>query len=264
MAGANSLVQKSLLELYQTGKEHVIRSNPDEVLEEGEEPSGVKVWLKKLSSVEKREAVTYAHRKSAPRQLLQKADRDDEEKAPYYSSIANLERDDMLMWIVEKKLGGFEDELAAELAESEDWKDHDLESLLSVWVDGGLRDRFMDGEELSGDDKRVVELLEQFEAEVGVRKQEILNTQRELYVNKSQAEVEDEIVNLLIENDANAIWMEHFYAYRVFLGVRMVDKRKVKVFDSIEVVLGISDELMQELTVGFEELEVGSSVDVKG
>lgn len=169
MSAANSLVKKSLLELYTTGMEYTIPTNPDEELAEGEEPEGIKVWLKKLSTVEKREAVNHAQKKSAPRQLLKKANRDDIDKAPYYSSIADLSRDDILMWIVEKKLGNFEDEIAAELATEDDWKDHDLESLLAAWIEDGLRDRFMDGEELEGEDKRVIELLQQFEAEVAIK-----------------------------------------------------------------------------------------------
>lgn len=90
-----------------------------------------------------------------------------------------------------------------------------------------------------------------------------MNDQRELYINKTQEEVEDEVVDLLIENDASVLWVEEFYNYRIFMGVRTLEDHKVKVFDSIEEVEDLPNELVQHFSTGFERLEVGNSTDVK-
>ena len=247
-------LKRRLAALYVVGEE-VSFDDPD-----GGKP--ITVWLQKLNTVEKDKVVRKANAQRQAVLTLKKRPQSDGDVKPFVDEVVNNfnERDLMIEFLEAEDINNLRNKKEAEIAASSEWSDESyLEGLVDAWdgQDGeaGLRDVWIH-EPDDPEAQRVYNELDRFAKQVEKEMEKPLKRIHDDYLETSDEELSQLLVNKAIEVQADMRWIEVYRRAELVYAVRDPEDHTVRIFDSFEDIGGLQPEVFNDLSAAYRELTV--------
>jgi len=249
MANVRTLKRRRLSDLYVTGTEVSVGDG------QGED---VKVWVSKISPMERRIAVEEAAKPRAKTLALKKLPDESPEKLRFIDQINDYvgeDRDGLVSFLMGPRLYELEVSAQERIAAEDKWAEKDyLTGLNQAWRDE-MYDRYM----ADNDDKeakRVFEELKAFTDEVDASLEEEKESLKETFDVFSDEELNSKALNQLIDTEADFVWMNELRRQELFFAVREPEDHKKRYFEDREEVDMIEEEVFTQLLTAYLEVSV--------
>lgn len=231
--------------LYKTGIEWGV-GDPDS-------DTYMKIWLTKLTSLDQKDAVRHANRMAAPRRMLALDEQNHPERMAFEVVVAEMSRNEAIAYLANSEVSNIESEVGAELAAEAEWQDITFDELNTIWMDG-LGEKFALQQELTEEEQAIVNIVEKFSNEVDARVIERTEAKKAEFTEYTDERCKSEIVKLLIKQDAETLWLEEYFMFRIYRCVRQINKHDKLVFDSVDEVRVLDEQTIADINKGFAEL----------
>jgi len=243
------MVKRHLSDLFVVGKYVSILG------EDGEEAA--KVYMKKLSPVDMKTATRKAN---AARAYILSASRDknSDEYRITETEVRDMDADieQLVDLAITPELVKIRAKYEAEVEAEEDWKDN-LQALYDAWRDG-LEKIYMETKDTKAPDveaTRVWNELQRYTDQVN----ELVEDERvgliENYVSRGYDRVVDKLIKVLMEFQADQIWLDEFRLCQVWLSVFENHEAKERYFPEREDVV-VQPEILKQLIEAYATLGV--------
>lgn len=237
--------KKSLKDLYVQG----------EVFEFGDMDNKASVYFKKLNSFESDQAFKQANILRA--QILSKKFLDDDspDKLEYFSEVYELgkEKNDLIELLIADEIAEVYAKCEQRVSENDKWKEDDrLQALFDGWKDK-LSDEYQ--LEKSEESVKVFEQLQEFAGEVEKAVDGELKIMRSDLRKKTLTSLQRDLVDKLIDIEANRTWVIEYNKWEVHLAARDPEDHSVKLFDRSDID-EMSDEFFTLLLNAYKSLQV--------
>lgn len=235
-----------LSELFVRGKLHTI-TDPVGGLE-------AQVYLKKLNLTESEEAVRKANAARAA-VLAQSRDSDSELYKSTLADALEVEREEMLKFVISEDLNKARESAGAEIAANPEWADDNyLQSLHDAWLNE-MSDRYAADPE-DEDAKAVFEGLRRYADEIDlalVGQEEALIRDQEMLADD---ELRDLVVKKLLKSRSDLIWVEAYRNEELRIATRDADNHRKRYFTDVLEVKELENEVKIDLLTAYKELSV--------
>lgn len=224
----------------------------------------VEVYIQKLAPVEYRRALDMAHAARARLMAVRAADETDptRQNAVSEAELNGLlyDRDAMIAYLIAPELDRKRRSHRAELAQEPKWSKNDYyEGLLDAWQDGLSEEYAKDPEHKEA--KHVHAELTKFNKEVERRMKGEERALREGCDRKSDEDLRREVVDKMLETQADQAWVNEFRKAQLFFALRDPDDTSQLYLEQpsdidrldfrvVEILLEAFDELMVEPSEG--------------
>ncbi len=247
-----------LQDLYRRGKEQTITD---------EEGNKATFYLKKLNPIESKTALEKANASRA-RYLISKRDPASDAYLSTLSELESITDDELAVMASAPALSNKMQSIEAEVASKDEWSKEDYyltlkesweETNKEIWgktrlMEDGVESDYTDDQIQEAE--KVLEEMERFDAQVN---EEIdKETARLVRENKrlSRQELELKCVDDAFDRRANGAWVETYYQYQVYFATVDKKDKRTRLFDSIDEVQELEQEVYLQLLHGYRELEV--------
>jgi len=240
-------VRARLLNLYITGREVVFED------EQGE----FSVWLQKINSWQEREAINQSKVVRAPIVAL-KRDKLNPDRLNYYELLSDWgidNKDAQIAFLISPKVQQARESAEARIAFEDEWsKDDYLTTLQQSWVNGLAEKYALDPEDkdclrVRGELERYTELVE---AAVDYEAKEYTLDLQE----KDEAVIESQVLDLLIDAEADSLQIAEFRKWQIFYATRDVDDHEQLFFDSKQDVDALDPKVYDKLLENYIDLSI--------
>jgi hypothetical protein len=253
--------RRRLTDLYMVGKELTFSDS----LDENNEDDPVTVWINKLSPIEQRDAADQATKARATILTIKNSPSLSADRLMYEDQIYDLgidTRELQVEFLASEKIQEAEISNEERIASEDEWsKDQYLKSLQESWNDG-LLEKWTDDPE-DEDAKKVYDELKRFaEQVIEATKDDRENILAE-YEHVSDDEIFKDVVDKIIDAEADFAWMNEFAGWQVYYAVREVDDHKTRYFESREEVACLDNRILTEIVRQYREMTV-EGVEGKG
>lgn len=253
--------RRRLTDLYMVGKELTFSDS----LDENNEDDPVTVWINKLSPIEQRDAADQATKARATILTIKNSPSLSADRLMYEDQIYDLgidTRELQIEFLASEKIQEAEISNEERIASEDEWsKDQYLKSLQESWNDG-LLEKWTDDPE-DEDAKKVYDELKRFaEQVIEATKDDRENILAE-YDHVSDEEIFKDVVDKIIDAEADFAWMNEFAGWQVYYAVREIDDHKTRYFESREEVACLDNRILTEIVRQYREMTV-EGVEGKG
>lgn len=233
----------------------------------GETPEGeieIPVWLQKLNPAEHEKAFIAANSARAVVYALKRQhDLPDEEKSKQFLAIEtevddlSQEKSALVDLLAMTKTMDLRLRREQELASEEEWAEGNYyQGLVDAWLDG-LQERFNENPE-DPEAKRVEAELARFSELVDKRVEKERNRVIEELLTRPDNVLRKETIDMLIESQADAVWVNEFRRHQLYYAVRDPETKK-RYFDDVEEVFALDPRIEQQLNAFMDELNIDST-----
>jgi hypothetical protein len=249
MTKVNPSRRRRLSELYLRGK----------TVEVDDGEGAVEVYIQKLSPTEHREAMSKAHAARARIQAVRKANDNDEQRMAFMTEAEFdglfTNRELMIDYLTAEDALRLRQSAELELAATDEWSKNDyLEGLREAW-NTGVRERYESDEEDAEADQIYSE-LERFFNEVEKKSERARRSLRRDFVDVHEEDLKSRVLDLLIEQEADAAWIDTFQRAQLLYAVRDPDDHAAHYFESLDELGFIDPRVLGELSAALQEITV--------
>jgi hypothetical protein len=227
----------------------------------------IEIYMSKISPLEQRDAAENATKARAGVLLIKNSPDAAADRLIYEDQIYDLGLDTRQTWIEflsAEKVQQTELSIEERLGSEGEWAENDyLKSLQEAWNDG-LRDQWIADQSIDEDSDekadeeadRVFNELKRFTDLVAVEMEEEIPDIQADYEHISDDELKRDVVNKIIESEADFAWLNEFAHWQVFYSVREPDDHKQRYFEAREEVDGLDNRILTELISKYREMTV--------
>ena len=239
--------RKRLMNLYMIGKEVTFEDESGEF----------SVWLQKINPWQEREAIAKSKIVRAPIMAL-KRDRLDPDRVQYTDLLVDWgmdNKDAQIAFLISPKVQQARDSAEAKIAFEDQWaKDDYLITLQEAW-NSGMADVFA----LDPEDKeasRIYGELRRYTDQVDAEVEYEANEYALDMQDKDEAKIEQDVLDILIDAEADALQMAEFRRWQMFYAVRNPDDHDALFFEGREDVDVIDPKIFIRLLEEYSEMTV--------
>ena len=236
-------------------------------LNDGEDADPVVVWVHKISPLENKQAMDQANAIRAKLMAARFVCDESEVRLTIFSEaeMAGLfaERGRMIDYIKDEEITQARMSIEAQLADDEEWKKNDyLEGLRESWNgtedDGGMRKRYAMNPE-DPEAKAVFDELKRYVEKV----EELLERERKRFRREedrtTDQELRNQVVDKLIESEADNVWYGEFRKRQLFYSIREPEAHDQRYFQSVDELDMLDEQVVGMLLEKFDEVNVSVS-----
>ena len=251
--------RRRLTDLYLTGQELTINDDS------GEDP--IEIYMSKISPIEQRDAADNATKARAGVLVIKNSPNAAADRLIYEDQLYDLGLDSREGWV---EFLGAEKIQQAELSAEErlgsegEWAENDyLKSLQEAWNDG-LRDKWIANAAIDEDsdeepDEEANKIYDELKRFTDLVREEMVGEVEAIhaeYEHKSDDDLKRDVVNRIIESEADFAWLNEFAHWQLFYAVRESDDHKQRYFESREEVDALDNRILTELIAKYREMTV--------
>jgi hypothetical protein len=238
------LGKRTLRDLYVVGQELS--------LDDGN--GSVEVWIQKLNPVDHRHAVSKADASRA-RLLAVRSTPESDDYFAILNGVLDYTKENLvnLLSAVESvRITPFK---RAEVGGRDEWADEGyLEGLEEAW-DSEISDRFVE-DPADVEAKRVHDEIDRFLAMVAEEMTDALDVYRDGIGSMAFQELQDMAVVYEVKNAADMAWIQTYYRWEVFYGVRQLHDHRKRYFDEASELDDLNGTLLSTISQAFRTLTV--------
>lgn len=236
--------KRTLRDLYVVGKELV--------LDDG--GGSVEVWIQKLNPVDHRYSVTKADASRA-RLLAVRSTPDSDDYMALLNGVLDFDKAQLIDLLTAVESVRISPHKRAQIAAEKEWATENyFDGLEEIW-DSEMKDRFIDDPE-DTEAKRVKDELDRFIVAVADAVTEELETYRDGLGSMGYQELSDLGVDYEVRTAADMAWIQTYYRWEVYFGVRDPANHRVRYFADAKEIDELSGDLVGILSTAFRELTV--------
>lgn len=236
---------RRLTDLYVVGKEVVLSDDQGDIV----------VWIQKLNPIQQEQAFSRANAERAKVLSVRRLPSDHEDRLPYEAEADSIadDRDMMIELLAAEEIHRARQSVESELAHEEEWeKDGYLDGLREAW-ENGAKERYHYGDIEA---VRVFNELKRFTDTVEELVQPHIKRIKKDYASKTDDALRKQVVDQLIERDADARWLNEYRRCQVWLSVREPTDHRQLYFKSREEVDLLEVPTLAALIREYTNLEV--------
>lgn len=218
------------------------------------------LWLQKLTPAEEKEALEHSYKPRAGILSLLKADPDEPGLLEFKDTLERWGLDTkeaQVNFLITPDVQKAQASQESKIASQKEWSENDyLITLQSAWNDG-LDEKLAlnpDDEEASRVFKELKRYTEQVATAVEVDRVDLF----ERMDIKSETEIEDKVVKMLIEHAAGQAQLNEFHAWAIYFATRLVEDHDVHFFGAREDIDGYGASLYPRLLEEYMLLSLDS------
>lgn len=244
--------RRRLTDLYMVGKELSLDDHSDD----SDEP--IVIWLNKLSPIEQRDSADNATKARANILAIKNTPSGSVERLAYEDQIYDIGIDNrslQIEFLASEKIQQAEISNEERLAAEDEWaKDQYLVSLREAWNDGMMEKWTEDPKDEEA--KKIYEELKRFSEQVTNASEDERESILAEYEHLADEEIFKNVVDKIIESEADFAWMNEFAGWQVYYAVREIDDHKARYFESRDEVSCLDNRILTEIVREYREMTV--------
>jgi hypothetical protein len=236
--------KRTLRDLYVVGKELS--------LDDG--GGSVEVWLQKLNPVDHRHAVSKADASRA-RVLAVRSTPESDDYFAILNGVLDFDKDQLVNLLAAVETVRINPLKRSEIAGLDEWADEGyLEGLQDIW-DSEINDRFVENPE-DVEAKRVHDELERYLAAVAAEIADAIDVYSDGLHSMTLQELQDMGVAYEMKNSADMAWIQTYYRWELFYGVRQPHDHRQRYFAEASDIDELNGDLIGTISAAFRALTV--------
>lgn len=220
----------------------------------------IAIYIKKMAPFEQKIALEKANAAKARVLAAKFGQKGSDERLSFLAQADSqglADREQMIELLSEVELNKKRMSHEAELASEKYWSENNfLEGLLSEWQDG-LEDKYAEDPE-DPDASRVFAELSKFRDEVGKRVEKDRKAFKRDYASDSDETLREKVINVLIEQESDSVWMNEFRKQQIFYSTRDPEDHDKRYFADRSEIDQCEMEVLRQISVAIDDLEVDS------
>ena len=218
------------------------------------------LWIQKLTQAEEKEALQHSYKPRAAILSLLKADSDDPGLLEFADTLERWgldSKDAQVNFLITPDVQKAQASQESKIAAEKEWSDNDyLISLQEAWNDGLDEKLALDPEDEEA--RRVFKELKRYTEQVTNAVEVDRVDLYEVMDLKSEQEIEDKVIKMLVEHAAGQAQLNEFHAWAIYFATRLVEDHDVHFFGTREDIDGYGASLYPRLLEEYMLLSLDS------